>query len=75
MDLWILGFIHMEQGIEYPFTCGVNQLLKIAFIDSIIKNSGVFNLDNEKSDLFRAVADAYVFSLMHNNQLVELFSE
>jgi len=46
-------------------------------VSSFIKNAGGFNLDEKSmnSELFRSVVDGYVFSLMKNNQLVELYLE
>jgi hypothetical protein len=49
----------------------------LAFVSSFIKNAGGFNLDEKsmKSELFRSVVDGYIFALMKNNQLVELYLE
>jgi hypothetical protein len=46
-------------------------------VSSFIKNAGGFNLDEKSmnSELFRSVVDGYVFALMKNNQLVELYLE
>jgi hypothetical protein len=46
-------------------------------MSSFIKNAGGFNLDEKsmKSELFRAVVDGYVYALMKNNQLIELYLE
>lgn len=75
--MWLLSFIHQEEGIDLPFVCGDTQLFQMAFVSSFIKNTGAFNLDekNMNSPLFRAVVDGYVFALMKNNQLVELYLE
>lgn len=54
MDIWILGFIHLQLGLEYPFVCGDQSLFNIAFISSFIKNSGAFLLKPEllKNEMF-----------------------
>jgi hypothetical protein len=46
-------------------------------VSSFIKNAGGFNLDEKSmnSELFRSVVDGYVFALMKNSQLVELYLE
>ena len=46
-------------------------------MSSFIKNAGGFNLDEKSmnSELFRAVVDGYVYALMKNNQLIELYLE
>ena len=77
IDMWLLSFIHQEEGIDLPFVCGDTQLFQLAFVSSFIKNAGGFNLDEKsmKSELFRSVVDGYIFALMKNNQLVELYLE
>jgi glycerol-3-phosphate O-acyltransferase len=77
LDLWLLSFIHQETGTEMPFVCGDTQLFQLAFLSTFIKNNGGFKLDekNMKSDLFKACVDGYVYALMKNNQLIELYLE
>lgn len=77
MDLWIIGFIHLQQGIEYPFVTGNQSIFGLAFISTLFKQSGAINLEesNMKNEFFKIVFDGYLSALMKNNQLVELFLE
>ena len=44
MDLWILGMIHLDEGIEYPFSYGEQSMMKLAILDTILKKSGTFKI-------------------------------
>lgn len=77
LDLWLLSFVHQQQGIQTPFVCGDSQLFALAFISQFIKNSGGFKLDpkNANNELYQAVVDGYIYALLKNNQLIELYLE
>lgn len=57
--------------------CGDAQLFALAFISQFMKNSGGFKLDpkNAKNELYQAVVDGYIYALLKNNQLIELYLE
>ncbi|TNV85444.1 hypothetical protein FGO68_gene11996 [Halteria grandinella] len=78
MDLWILGFIHVQQGIEFPFTCGSQSVFKYAIIQSIMKKAGTFrhNPENQKdAKLYEVVLSAYLTALFKQNTVLEMFLE
>ena len=54
MDLWILGMINLDHGIEYPFNYGEQSLVKLAVVDTLLKNTGSFKLNPslKKNELF-----------------------
>ena len=56
----------MQQGLDYPFLCGVKSLFNIAIVDTIVKNTGGFKLDHDSvnSELFQAVVTGYISALL-----------
>lgn len=77
MDMWILGFIHLTEGIDYPFAYGDQSLFKLFLISSIFKQSGTFKQSvlSNPDELFKTVLNAYLSTLLKNDQLVEVFLE
>ncbi len=77
MDSILLGYIHYHYKLEYPFVCGSEAFFALAVIGIIIKSTNGFyyNVQNMKSDLYKAVLDSYLCSLMKHNCLIEVFME
>ena len=69
LDLWILGMINVEQKLPYPFNYGEQSLVKLAIADIILRKSGTFKLSpsHEKDELFKAVLNGYISSILHND--------
>lgn len=77
MDSILLGYVHYHYKLEYPFACGSEAFLALALVGMIMKstNGFYFNVKNLKNDLYKAVLDSYLCSLMKNNCLISVFLE
>jgi glycerol-3-phosphate O-acyltransferase len=77
MDSILLGYIHYHYKLDYPFVCGSEAFFALALISIIIKstNGFYFNSTAMKSELYKAVIDSYILSLMKHNCLIEVFME
>jgi glycerol-3-phosphate O-acyltransferase len=75
MDSILLGYIHYHFKLAYPFVCGSEAFFALAFVGFIIKSTNGFYLNHSqmKSDLYRAVVDSYVWTLMKHNCVMEVF--
>ena len=69
MDLWILGMINLDEGIEFPFSYGEQSMMKLALLDTILKKSGTFKINPglKNDEFFRAVLNSYVHALLKND--------
>lgn len=36
LDMWVLGLIHLAQGIEYPFSYGEQSIIKLAIVATLM---------------------------------------
>ena len=77
MDSILLGYIHYHYKLDYPFVCGSEAFFALALISIIIKstNGFYFNSSNINNELYKAVIDSYILSLMKHNCLLEVFLE
>ncbi len=77
MDSILLGYIHYHYKLEYPFVCGSEAFFALVLIGIIIKSTNGFyyNVQNMKNDIYKAVLDSYICSLMKHNCLIEVFIE
>lgn len=77
MDSILLGYIHYHYKLDYPFVCGSEAFFALALISIIIKstNGFYFNSHAMKNELYKAVIDSYIVSLMKHNCLIEVFME
>ena len=77
MDSILLGYIHYHFKLDYPFVCGSEAFFSLAMISIIMKstNGFYFNSSNMNNDIYKAVIDAYIWSLMKHNCLIEVFME
>jgi glycerol-3-phosphate O-acyltransferase len=77
MDFILLAYIHFHFKLEYPFVCGDEQLLNLAIISYLIKKGNGFyvNPDKTENELYKAIVDSYIHTLMKHNCLLEVFLE
>jgi glycerol-3-phosphate O-acyltransferase len=77
MDFVLISYLHYHFKLDYPFVCGDNALFSLALISLIMKagNSFQFNQANARNDLYKAIVESYLFGLMKNNCLLEIFLE
>lgn len=75
MDSILIGYIHYHFKMAYPFVCGSEAFFSLALVGFIIKSTNGFYLNHSsmKSDLYRAVIDAYVHTLMKQHCVLEVF--
>jgi glycerol-3-phosphate O-acyltransferase len=77
MDSILLSYIHYHFKLEFPFACGNEAFFSLAIISILMKANNGFYLDNANMNtpLYSAVVDAYIWSLMKHNCLVEVSLE
>ena len=75
MDSILIGYIHYHFKLAYPFVCGSEAFFSLALVGFIIKSTNGFYLNHSamKSDLYRAVVDSYVWTLMKQHCVLEVF--
>lgn len=75
MDSILIGYIHYHFKLAYPFVCGSEAFFALTLLGFIIKSTNGFYLNHSamKSDLYRAVVDSYVSSLMKHSCVLEVF--
>ncbi|CDW87851.1 male sterility protein [Stylonychia lemnae] len=77
IDFLLVAYIHYHYQMDLPFTCGEEQLFKIALIKFFLRSGGGF-FQNEKlknDKLFAAVMSGYIQALMGQNCAIQIFLE
>ncbi len=69
LDFILLAYVHYHFELNNPFVCGDEALFNMALTSYLIKSAGGFKLNSEnmKSDMFKAVVNGYLYSLMKHD--------